>query len=153
MSFNKVPKYVLDFLEKNGKRYYSLPSPTYIIPGEIGTCFDTCVLNALKYPQLKYVEGIAMNPHTGEYLLHAWLTEDGEHAYDPTWRAVLANKQVPIPTVYFGFEMDTNLVIDFMRSTKYCGVFANHARDFTRSENIFGEQLGENPILKGDIPV
>lgn len=100
--------------------------------GKVGTCFDTSMVNALR-GKYRYVEGVARDIRTGEWMLHGWLT--GERAgmerpaYDPTWRIVIENGGArviaPIPTAYQGIVLDTSAVASFMLETGYASVIAN----------------------------
>jgi hypothetical protein len=51
-------------------------------------CFRNARLVALTYEGATYVEGIAFSLHGSDRIgfYHAWITLDGEHAVDPTWR-------------------------------------------------------------------
>lgn len=102
--------------------------PSYIHPGQVGRCFDECIIASLKYPDLRYVEGVAEDPLTpGRWILHGWLT-DGTHAFDVTWRTMFLGNEIPIPTTYIGFELDTKQVAKFMRDTGWTGFIANAHR-------------------------
>lgn len=119
-----------------GKHYEPALLPKGIKRWPIGRCFDACLMTALEHPELRYVEGVAMcyvkgrnrKKLRGQWILHAWLT-DGEHAYDPTWKALdpEGNEQ-PMPAVYIGVEMDARAVADFCVETEYAGVIANRHR-------------------------
>lgn len=115
----------LEYTMKNGKSYKPALRPERIAPGQVGECFDVCIMRALKHMDLKYVEGLAEDPlQPGRFMLHAWLT-DGVHAFDPTWRAFFFAHEVTLPIRYFGFEMNTPDVAHFFRATGYSGVIAN----------------------------
>lgn len=114
----------IQYALKHGKRYEPALSPQDVTRGRVGDCYDTCVLNALKQ-KYRYVEGIAQNPmHPDQWMPHAWLT-DGKFAYDPTWRAVINDKEAPVPTMYIGFEIPIEAIARFMTRTKYKSILAN----------------------------
>lgn len=123
---------------KRGKFYRSSVLPKDIPRGDVGICFDWCALQAAKNRKYRYVEGLASNPENPEdWLLHAWLT-DGENAYDPTWSAKDDDGvEHPVPSQYLGIEMDIEKVANFMTTTGYQGVIANHYRN----EQIWKEIL------------
>lgn len=121
---------------KHGKQYIPALPPKSMHRGIVGDCFDICLVNALTNPALRYVEGMAMNPKVeGEWILHAWLT-DGEHAFDPTWKAFTEdNEEVPLPTYYIGFEMETPKVAAFVKATGYKSVVDNSWRNPELAKN------------------
>ena len=127
----KLEKIILE----KGKNYIPKLAPKNIKRGKVGDCFDTSIIAALKH-NLKYVEGMARNPHTGEWILHAWVS-DGVHAFDLTWYAENAyGEMFAVQTEYVGVEMDTMLVCDFMKATGYKSVFNNAWRDQERANKI-----------------
>lgn len=117
-----------------GKTYVPAYVPEELPKGEPGDCFDTCLMAACKFPELNYVEGVARNPLTGKWVLHAWLT-DGEAAIDLTWRIVdnVTKEIKPIPTEYVGIEMNTRAVAGFVRATGYKCVLVNYWRNKEKS--------------------
>lgn len=120
-------KDVYEFMLKHGKRYIPRLLPHDIPRGKFAHCFDNCAKVALdrKY---RYVEGVAQNPKTGEWIMHAWLT-DGKYAYDPTWKAYDdAGQEIPFPSLYIGREMEVERVAAFMMQTQYAGIFPNAHR-------------------------
>lgn len=124
---------LLNRILQNGKSFEPALLPKEIERGELGKCFDVCMVAALKHPGMRYVEGVAMcyagkDRLRGTWILHAWLT-DGVHAYDPTWKSFNPEgKEVPMPAVYIGIEMDTMAAARFVRETEYAGVLANESR-------------------------
>ena len=126
-TFEEQKKYIFE----NGKSYIPSIFPFELRDklGDIGMCFDVSILAALgsKY---RYVEGIAHIKGTGQYFLHAWIT-DGIHAFDPTWKSelIILGKKFTIPGTrgieYFGIELDKIKVAYFMSETKYVSVIAN----------------------------
>lgn len=119
------------------KRYMPALLPDDISRGKLGECFDTCIMIATENRKYKYVEGYASPPGTKVPILHAWLT-DGEHAFDPTWDCFNQfGERKPIPATYIGMEMDTDLVIMFMRKTGYQGIIANHFRAPKLAQKVF----------------
>lgn len=127
-----VPYNILKYLSEKGRPYHSVLVPEGVIRGTVGDCYDTALIAAVMYPHLKYVEGIAKNPATKEWMLHAWVTEEGkDFAFDLTWKAVRndLNEEIPVPTEYIGIEMDTLLIAEFVKSTGYKGIFVNRWRN------------------------
>lgn len=124
---------IIRFLEDHGGKVYKPGLAKEIQRGDVGKCYDTCILNAMRGPY-RYVEGLA-KLSGGPWIMHSWLT-DGVHAYDPTWSADKDGDPVPVPAIYFGVEMDHKAVVEFMLSTKYCGVFANAWRDHSTATMI-----------------
>lgn len=132
---------------RTGKQYEPALLPKGIERGEVGKCFDTCIMRALT-SELRYVEGVAMcyagkdrlDKLKGTWILHAWLT-DGVHAYDPTWHALdPKGEEVPMPAVYVGVEMDPEAVAKFMAKTEYAGVFANEKRNPALAEKAINSK-------------
>lgn len=123
----------------HGKKYVPAQCPKDLIRGKIGNCFDHTLLMALDHPHYKYVEGIAKRPTTGDWVLHAWLT-DGVHAFDTTWGMLFKDGTwLPIPTVeYIGIEIDARAMADFLLATQYKSVLHNGWRDEVRSEKLLG---------------
>ena len=124
MDEQKIAEYIFN----NGKQYKPALCPPDVMRGGVGDCFDTCLANAV-FQGFGYVEGLAKHPKKDEWILHAWLT-DGEHAFDPTWRAFTDdNEEKPVPTFYVGIELDVQKVVDFVHATGYKSVIANFERN------------------------
>lgn len=140
---------IAEYILEHGKVYKPALLPAGIKRGPVKECYDTCVIQVLKHPEYKYVEGLARHPKDKEeWIMHAWIT-DGEHAFDPTWYAENDyGKEIPIPTAYIGIEMDIIKVARFMRSTQYHGIFANSFRDPGKARDI----IKDIPILNLWIP-
>lgn len=121
-----IERYVL----AHASGFQSEACPADVRRGKVGTCFDTSMLNAL-YGKYAYVEGLAKDVRTGEWLLHGWVTDRSRvYAYDPTWRAVIYAENggevlVPVPTTYRGIVLDMRRVAEFVRATGYASVIAN----------------------------
>lgn len=117
-------------IENYGKEYTPALLPIDLNRGKLGTCFDTCMIQALSSRKYRYVEGVAKSFNSDEWKLHAWLT-DGEYAFDPTWRATdnTSGEEIAFPGQYIGIEMDTLKVAAFMANTEYQGVLANRWRN------------------------
>jgi hypothetical protein len=139
---------LLNRILQDGKQYEPALLPKGVARGKVGKCFDTCLIEALKNPKLRYVEGVAMcyagkdqlEKLKGTWILHAWLT-DGKHAYDPTWLARDGEeKEQPMPAVYVGFEMDTEAVARFVHATEYAGVLANEHRAPALAQKAYGKR-------------
>lgn len=109
-----------------GKEYKSATLPADLSRGKAGNCYDHCIIAAAfsNNPEYRYVEGVAMDPFSKTWILHAWLT-DGIHAFDPTWLALLNGKEAAVPTTYIGIEMNTKAVAAFIKKTKHKAVLAN----------------------------
>lgn len=108
-----------------GRVYIPEDLPDDIPYKQLHHCFDDCAVIALQ-GKYRYVEGLARNPMTGEWILHAWLTDHtGIVAYDPTWKAIKNGKAMAVQTRYIGVQMNIMNVAKFMMETKYQGVFAN----------------------------
>lgn len=124
----------------HGKTYQPamLPNELQGRRGRVGDCFDHTLVVSLT-TEYKYVEGIAKRPTTGDWVLHAWLT-DGQHAFDLTWGVEFRKGGVlfPLPTEYIGIEIDKEGVVDFLRAVKYKSVLHNGWRDEQRSEKLLG---------------
>ena len=94
---------------KHGKSYIPDMLPEEIDRGRVGDCFDHTLVQALRHPKYKYVEGIAKRVNEDEWVLHAWLT-DSVRAYDPTWGVQFEKGGViyPLPTEYIGIAFPEN---------------------------------------------
>lgn len=112
--------------------------PEDIERGKLGDCFDHCLLQAAKNEKYTYVEGYVFSPLRQEWIYHAWLT-DGEHAFDPTWRATNAAGEdvVLFMMKYIGVPMDTKKTARFVSGTGYKAVFKNYWRDPHLANKIF----------------
>lgn len=121
MKINKIKFYVFE----HGKQYVPKVLKNFP-PQKFARCFDNCILLAMR-SNLRYVEGVARY-NNGPWIYHAWLT-DGENAFDPTWHAYDKDQnEVELPVTYIGIEMDTRLVVEFMKKTEYQGVLLNQWR-------------------------
>jgi len=141
-----MTKDIQDYIFKHGKRYEPANFPPDLEKGEVGDCYDTCILNVVKNPKYRYVEGIAAHPFKENvWIMHAWLT-DGVHAYDPTWRIEYKQDDLPVLTLYYGIEMDTAKVVEFMRATEYKSVMGNGWRNLEISEQILPKFPYKKPM-------
>lgn len=124
-------KIVIEFVYSSGKVFTPAVVPEDIRRGKVGDCFDTSLLNAVHNRKYRYVEGIAMHPTLHRYVFHAWLTdEEGENAYDPTWRVMLGNQlEMPMITTYIGFPIGIDEIAKFVSTTEYKSVLANGWRN------------------------
>jgi len=80
---------VPDILRRIGKRYLWQPVPKGLPRYRtVGECHANCQKAVLQDKRLTYVEGAALRSLNGVSLWigHAWVTLDGEHAIDLTWR-------------------------------------------------------------------
>ncbi len=119
-------------IHEKAKLMYSAHLPDDIKRGEIGDCFDHCVIQAMvSKGKYRYVEGVALID--GKWIYHAWLTDEkGFHAFDPTWRAqndAGEIKNIPLNSIhYLGVVMNLEKVVEFMRKTEYKAVLKNYYR-------------------------
>lgn len=122
---------IQQYIMKHGKQYQPATCPEYIKRGEVGDCFDTCVLNLLTNKHLRYIEGLAAHPfEENVWILHSWLTDEkGEVAYDPTWMNNYNGEALPVLTIYMGIEIPTDTLLKFMRTTEYKSIMANGWRN------------------------
>lgn len=128
---------IIEQVLRDGKEYRPAVCPLDVIRGECGDCYDTCILNAFQSGgKYRYVEGIAQNPHTLQWIIHSWLT-DGFVAYDPTWKAMVNGVEVPLPVRYIGIEMDRFLVYEFIKATEYKAILVNGYRNYSLSRKIY----------------
>ncbi len=120
----------LQIIRNYGKKYKAAALPPDIETGPLGWCFDWSMVQCMKLREkYRYVEGIAIDPQTGKWELHAWLTDD-EHAFDPTWAVLNKNKgRTFLRTKYIGIEMPLLAVILFVKRTEYQGVIPNRDKD------------------------
>lgn len=127
-----MPKAYLDHETKElilarGKWFESALLPKDIKRGKPGTCFDTCMIRAMySKGKYQYVEGFVIPPN-GQPTLHAWLTDDGLNAYDPTWLALHneTHKEVAFPGNYCGIIMPMRKVMEYVSETTMQGILAN----------------------------
>lgn len=125
----------VDWFLENGNNYTPRALPADIDRGEVGTCFDWCVVSALhSNGKYRYVEGVARRTDIPNdyWRLHAWMTPadtDGS-AFDPTWgmRNETGIVNIAPPFQYKGIVMDIKAVSKFMLKTEYAGVLANAHR-------------------------
>ncbi len=129
---------IFQYLSKNGRPYKPGLVPPWIPRGEVGDCFDTCMMAVVNDASLRYVEGVARKPGTKEWVLHAWVTDASGLAFDLTWKAFdrKTNEEIPVPTDYIGIEIDINLLVDFVRATEYKSVLSNYWRNRELSDKI-----------------
>lgn len=125
-------KFLKKVIHERAKRMHSAPLPADIARGDIGDCFDHCVIQALKSNgKYRYVEGLAYI--NKEWIYHAWLTDEQcFNAFDPTWKMETGAgeiKNIPSSFIhYLGVVMDLQKVIEFMKKTEYKAVLKNYYR-------------------------
>jgi hypothetical protein len=79
-----VPKQVLEAVGANGKDYKPAVRPKgFRHQRKMKACFQNAAMTAID-GRARYVEGIAQSL-AGDWMHHAWVTIDGEHAIDQTW--------------------------------------------------------------------
>lgn len=128
-----------EYVELHGFPHSPAYLPKNVIRGRVGDCFDCCIINAMRSPEYKYVEGIAKSPKTGEWIYHAWLT-NGRDAFDPTWKLVMGGEDHPVPTEYIGIQMETKDVTKFMLDTEYKALFENGWRNAELANKVLETQ-------------
>lgn len=118
----------IQYIKENGFNYRPAVPPGILIRGQVGDCFDASIMNVLANG-FTYVEGIAKNPLTGEWIHHAWVTDGSAKAFDPTWKMSMHGIEVAMPTEYIGIPLKTTAVLNFMRETEYKALFENGWRN------------------------
>ncbi len=135
---------LLRFVSKQGDIYMPAkehPEELLDMRGPVGKCYDTTLLAAWRLGKqgYKYAEGVVYVPHdeeTGQVYAHAFLVKDGV-AYDLTQIKIENDRPVfDFGQYYIGIEIDTMLVMDFVRSTGYSGFFLNVWRNVKLAQNI-----------------
>jgi hypothetical protein len=121
------------------KRYKPSRLPDDIEEGDIGDCFDHCLLQAVKScGKYQYCEGMALVG--GKWIHHAWLTDREKiYAYDPTWKMIVP-EGVPIPgyvIYYVGAVLNLDLVTEFVIKTGYKSPIANADKDRDLAHKIY----------------
>lgn len=136
---------LVDYIRSRGKVYTPAIPPERVVRGKVGDCFDASAYNAARRG-FRYVEGIAEDPRQrGTWVLHAWITDDGKHAYDPTWKMMIGDEEHPLNTLYIGIEMPIEIVARFMVKTGYKSILANAWRD----PELAQQAAPGVPIIKG----
>lgn len=118
------------FIDELGQEYEPALLPPDIDRGPLGSCFDTCHINIMFNAKYQYVEGMATDADTGEFLYHSWLT-DGDHSFDPTWKATdnrTGKEAAPAMIRYIGIPIPGAFVTYFVQHTGYAGVLGNRHR-------------------------
>lgn len=122
-------------IQLHGKSYKAAPVPPDIELGPLGWCYDWSMIQcATLEEKYRYVEGIALDPQTSKWELHAWLT-DGTHAFDATWAVLKRGNRTYLKTKYIGIEMPIFDVLRFVRKTEYQGVIPNRDKDHSETLN------------------
>jgi hypothetical protein len=104
---------VPNIVERFGKRYTPLAVPKGLPRYRtLFQCHRNSALAAFHDRRLTYVEGLARCPATGRLIGHAWVTMDGEHAIDLTWRGQTFRHEgydyiMDPPAEYYGVEIPT----------------------------------------------
>ncbi len=110
-------------VERLGKRYAPMAVPTGLPRYRtIFQCHRNCFLAVLKDARLTHVEGLARCPATDQLVGHVWVTMDGEHAIDLTWRGQYFNVYRMAPTEYYGVEIPRDDIISIVRKNRCCGL-------------------------------
>lgn len=125
---------VLEVLNCIGKRYGLLTPIPKGLPRyrTVGDCYANCQSAVLQDDRLTYVEGAALS--NGRWVGHAWVTMDGEHAIDLTWRGQRTrlfrkdsgkdDMTILSPGVeYVGIEIPREAIAKFIIENRCQGVF------------------------------
>lgn len=114
---------VPDIIEQFGKRYIWTPVPKGLPRFRtIGACHANSTMAAYMDGRLTYVEGLSRAPSTGLLVGHAWVTMEGVHAIDLTWRgqSVRGSRRQKEAIRRFGQKADPDHRMD--PATEYYGV-------------------------------
>lgn len=103
-----------------GKPYTWAPKPKGVRFGKVKECFSNASRMIIGSDRFNVVEGYAAGLIP---TMHAWLTEDGEHAVEVTWR------QAQNPHEYYGIAFANEYVKVTMLKTGYWGVFGSDHRE------------------------
>lgn len=118
----------VEFILRRGVNFKPGTKPAKLTFGDIGSCYDTCILAVLKNPELYYVEGVAKPPGYTKWVPHAWVS-DGKLAFDLTWKAFQGDTPVPVPAEYVGIIIPTTKAAMFYSETRYKAIIMNAWRD------------------------
>ncbi len=131
-------------IERYAKEYKAALLPDGLKYGEPGDCFDYCTLLVLNNPEYTYVEGVASDPKTGNWLVHSWIT-DGVHAFDPTWRTTKndTGEYVVMPSKYYGIPFKRMDLFEFIAKTKMKSVLHNRGL----APELFQRMIREHQII------
>jgi len=138
--------WIENIVKEHGKSYVPAVLPKDIPRGQVGDCFDHCLLQVSTIAaDYWYVEGLAKPHDSDRWILHAWIT-DGKHAFDPTWLAMEndSGKEIPMKAEYKGIAMHTIDVIRFVRATGYKSVLGN----FYMDEDLAASCLHHPPNMR-----
>lgn len=126
---------------------YGLPYPKKIkrtFRGQARQCFRNCTKGVLKYENLIYCEGYAINQIFPHQTHHAWLVNESGEVIDPTWD----NKDGD-QNAYFGIAFSLDFVCNILGQTKHYGVLTNERV----LRNFLKDGLPENSYLsKVELP-
>lgn len=121
---------VLTIIEKFGKQYVPVPVPAGL-PGyrTIFRCHYNCWRAIIDDARLRYVEGVARCPASGLLIGHVWVTLDGEHAIDLTWRGQKFRPKgsphvylMARASEYFGVETPRDELLEIVRKNGATGL-------------------------------
>ena len=104
------------FLVRHGRMWTSAPLPSGIPSGTRGECYRNAFRLATEHPGLSYAEGIALDPHLGVPLEHAWCVDTARKVVDPTWER-------PECGSYYGVAFDLPTLNRIALNTRIYGVF------------------------------
>lgn len=76
-----------EFVLQHGIEYTPRPLPKGLQMGLPKHCYSNAIVGAYAHRSLFYVEGYALNVASFP-IHHAWLTDDKQSAFDPTWRSL-----------------------------------------------------------------
>lgn len=103
---------VEELVQAHGRFYTPAPLPPRFEQAQPRACYENAAMLALEHPELTYVEGYAAGLIPTP---HAWVTEDGTSAIDPTWAEPGA--------AYFGVPFSTEWLHQHLTSSGHWGVF------------------------------
>lgn len=103
------------FLLDNGRTWAAQMLPDWVEKGPKRQCFMNAGLLALSYPELTYVEGLALSATVPIPLSHAWVVDADGRVMDPTW-------DTPEACQYFGLAFRTEYLLDSINDKKIWGV-------------------------------
>lgn len=113
-----------EVLRRHGKSFKPVSKPVDV-PGynAPGYCFRNAALIALTVPSYRYVEGVCWWRRAEHSFHHAWVTDNGINAIDPT----IEDHPSPLLSVhdyrYFGLEYPTMVLVAAIKRGFLYGIF------------------------------
>ena len=112
--------------------YQHGPLPQGMREGRLGHCYHNSWLATDHCSDFVYCEGVATC--CGVPLAHAWVSNDGATAVDPTWR----DTSIDGTPEYFGIAFESRFVRETLLKTRHYGVLAHGCR---ASRNLIAEWM------------